>query len=449
MSAAIAARHYGLEVLVVDEQPTPGGQIWRNVEATATTSLGNVLGKAYSEGLSVVRAFRSSGAVYEPGTQVWHVESGTRAFMTRGGAATSVEASCILLATGAQERPVPFPGWTLPGVLTVGAAQIVLKTSRQLPEHPVWIAGSGPLPLLYASQLLKAGGQIAGFLDTTPPGRVSRAISSVGAAIVNAPGDILKGIGWLAMLRRRVPFYRHVTAIEALGTQTLTSLRFTVRGKTVAKDAHVLLVHEGVVPMIHPTLSLGCRHSWNEAQASFAPELDVWGETSEPGVFVAGDGAGIGGAKAACLRGEISALRVAVRLGRLSEADAGRAARPVQEMLGRALSVRPFLDKLYRPRQSALVPPDNVLACRCEEVSVGSIRAQAGQARQGPNQVKAFTRAGMGPCQGRLCAYTVANVLADAEDRPISEVGLYRVRPPIKPVTLRELAALDSGVNVP
>src|SRR6202008_2088643 len=103
----------------------------------------------------------------------------------------------------------------------------------------------------------------------------------------------------------------------------------TAGGRTATVAARLLLVHEGVVPTIHPTLALGCRHVWNADQDSFAPTLDIWGETSEPGVFVAGDGAGIGGASAACLRGEIAALRIASRVGRLPNTEAAALARPI------------------------------------------------------------------------------------------------------------------------
>lgn len=445
MSAAIMARRYGLDVLVADEQQTPGGQIWRNVEAVDTKQAA-VLGRAYSEGLATVRRFRTCGAVYEPSTQVWHIEAGPRVFMTRDSTAFSVEAGAVLLATGAQERPSPFHGWTLPGVMTVGAAQIALKSAGEIPDKPVWIAGSGPLPLLYAIQVLKAGGQIAGFLDTTPPGRLRAALPKFAAAVFGCPSDLIKGARWMSTLCRRVRYVHGVTEIAAIGDMALERLRFaTADGKAEVVDAQLLLVHEGLVPTLHPTLALGCRHVWNPDQDSFAADLDEWGETSERNVFVAGDGAGIGGAKAACLRGEIAALKVAVKAARIDEAEAVRVARPIRAQLKRALATRPFLDTFYRPRQSIFVPSDDTIACRCEEVLVGQVRAQtAAGGRPGPNQVKAFTRAGMGPCQGRQCNYTIAHVLAAAEGRDMSDVGLYRVRPPFKPVTLSELAALDA-----
>jgi NADPH-dependent 2,4-dienoyl-CoA reductase/sulfur reductase-like enzyme len=260
LSAAIEARRHGLDVLVVDEQPMPGGQIWRAVEAVAGTERAAVLGKSYEDGAAIVARFRACGARYEPETQVWQVEAGPKAFLKRNGAAFSVEAACLLLATGAQERPVPFPGWTLPGVMPVGAAQIVLKSSGQIPSDPVWIAGNGPLPLLYATQLLKAGGQIAGFLSTTPPGRPGMMLAKFAAAALSAPGDLLKGLRWLAALRLQTFYVPHVTEIEALGADTLEQIRYvTANGRSRTVEARLLLVHEGIVPTIHPTLALDCR----------------------------------------------------------------------------------------------------------------------------------------------------------------------------------------------
>ncbi len=448
MSAAIVARGYGLNVMVVDEQPRPGGQIWRDIEAVAGTQRAEILGSAYTDGLSVARQFRECGARFLPETRVWQVEAGGRVFMASSGRAETVEASAVLLATGAQERPVPFPGWTLPGVMTVGAGQILLKASGQIPDTPVWIAGCGPLALLYAVQLLRAGGRIAGFLDTTSSGRWAENAAPLLRASVAAPFELLKGLGWLTQLYRKARVVRNVVGIEAHGNDTLERLTYTRSGGgTVTVEARLLLVHEGLIPAIHPTLSIGCEHAWNSDQDSYSPQVDPWGETSESGIFVAGDGAGIAGAKAAVLRGRISAIGIAARLGRLSPIEADRQAKPLRADLKRALAARPFLDRYYRPRGAALSPADEALACRCEEVSAAKIRAMAQSGRPDPNRIKTFTRAGMGPCQGRQCNYAIANILAENGERAVADIGLYRVRPPFKPLTLGELSTLCARDN--
>jgi NADPH-dependent 2,4-dienoyl-CoA reductase/sulfur reductase-like enzyme len=431
---------------VVDDQPAPGGQIWRSVETVAAgpraTTRAAILGAAYLEGRPAVEAFRASGAVYEPGTELWQIEPGLRAFVTRDGKARAIEAKSVLLATGAQERPVP--------VLTVGAAQILLKSAGQVPAKPVWLAGSGPLALLYLTQLLSAGGQIAGYLDTTPPGRLGAALPYLPRAL-RAAGDLAKGVGWAWALRRRgVRIIRRVVDVEAIGSDRIEAIRYRALGEkqqTVPADA--LLVHEGVVPNIHAPLALGCAVQWQDDQDCYVPILDPWGESSQANIFIAGDGAGIAGVTAATLCGELAALRIAVKLDRAADAEATAAARPLRRRLARELALRPFLEAMFRPRPEIFAPADDTIVCRCEEVTARDIRAMARIGRPGPNQVKAFTRAGMGPCQGRQCGYTVTRLLATAEGRPAADVGFYRVRPPLKPVTLGELAALDQAETVP
>lgn len=444
MCAAIGMRAQGLSVLVVDEQPAPGGQIWRAVEAVAPTPTGTLLGEEYRAGADIAARFRACGANYEPDTRVWQVEAGWKVYMTRKGQAEAVRASQVILTMGAQERPAPFPGWTLPGVMTVGAGQILLKTSRQIPSDPVWVVGSGPLPLLYMAQLVRAGGKVAGWLDTSPPGGWRRALPWAGAALASAK-DILKGLAWMRELQvAGVARVRCVTAVRALGRDCLQEIEYTqANGKTVRVPASLLLSHEGVVPSIHMTQALGCAHEWNSQQACLVPVLDEWGQTDKPGIYVAGDGAGIGGAYAACARGELVALGVAARAGRLSGEAAAEKAAPLRKELKKLLRMRPMLDALYPPRTDIAAPADDTIVCRCEELTAGDIRKAAAIGQPGPNQLKAYTRAGMGPCQGRQCGYTVAHIIAQTQGRTVAEVGFYRIRPPLKPVTLAELVTLN------
>jgi NADPH-dependent 2,4-dienoyl-CoA reductase/sulfur reductase-like enzyme len=445
MSAAVRARQSGLSVLVVDEQPAPGGQIWRAIERVANTPTGALLGPEYQAGYALARAFRESGAVYEPDTQVWQIEPGWHVYMSRGQVADVVQGGNVLLAIGAQERPAPFPGWTLPGVMTVGAAQILLKTSNQVPDVPVWVAGSGPLVLLYMVQLLRAGGRIAGWLDTAPADSMKRGMPHLKGALASWR-DLLKGWQWSRKLARSgIEIVRGIDRFSVAGADRVRSLTYaTADGRSVTVPAQLVLVHEGVVPSVHMTQAIGCRHVWRDDQACLAPELDAWGETSEAGVFVAGDGAGIGGARAACVRGHLAAIGVARRAGKIDAAQAERDAQPLRRQLERELATRPLLDAMFPPRASAFDPSDDTIVCRCEELTAGEIRRAARIGRPGPNQIKSLTRAGMGPCQGRQCGYTVAQILARAQNRPVAEVGFYRIRPPLKPLTLGELATLDS-----
>jgi NADPH-dependent 2,4-dienoyl-CoA reductase/sulfur reductase-like enzyme len=450
MAAATRLATLGIAVTLIDEQPAPGGQIWRGIESNRDGALARALGADYGAGAAQAAALRASGCTLRFGTQVWQIEDVWQVFLKSRDGLEVASAAAILLAGGAQERPCPFSGWTLPGVVTVGGAQILMKTSGQIPAQPVWVAGSGPLPLLYMTQLLALGGRIAGYLDTTPRGNLAAALPHFPAALAGWR-DLRKGLAWLAGLRRAgVPVVKTVARLAAGGSDRLETLTYRRRGgRDITVPAELLLVHEGVVPSIHFTLALGCGHDWDDGQLCFVPRLDAWSETSRAGLFVAGDGAGIGGAVAARLRGEIAAIGIARRLGRLGEAEAARQAAPFRRALARALAPRRFLDALYRPRPEVFAPEPETLVCRCEEVTAAQVLAAAGAGDGGPNQVKAFTRAGMGPCQGRQCGYTVSHLLAGRQNRPVGEVGFFHIRPPLKPVSLGELAGLQVEESVP
>jgi hypothetical protein len=173
------------------------------------------------------------------------------------------------------------------------------------------------------------------------------------------------------------------------------------------------------------------------------PETGKWGETDKAGILIAGDGAGISGAMAAEFAGRIAALKAAQELGRISAQERDCLAAPLFSHRSRETAVRPFLDAAYPPYGSALRPADSTIVCRCEEVTAGDIRGYARLGCLGPNQAKAFGRAGMGPCQGRYCGLTVTALLAEANGQTRDETGYYRIRPPIKRVTLGELAAME------
>jgi NADPH-dependent 2,4-dienoyl-CoA reductase/sulfur reductase-like enzyme len=443
LAAAVKARSLGLDVVVLDEQPAPGGQVWRALEAQAARNEPWLPHDTRAEAL--IADFRSSGADYRPNRNVWQIEPGFTVFASANGKTDRIETQAVLLAAGAQERPVPFPGWTLPGVMTVGAAQILLKSSGQIPDEPVFIAGSGPLLLLYANQLLAAGGRIAGMLDTTLPSNRLPAMAALPEALRNAL-EIMRGLGWIRRLKQaKVPIVKGVSQLEALGQEAIEAIRYrTGAGEERTAPARLLLVHEGVVPSIHMSLALGCRHFWSDRQFCFVPQLDEYGQSSVPDLFVAGDGTAIGGVVAACLKGELAAIGAAVRLGHISTETAERDASVLRRKLGRALATRRMLDMLYRPRAEVLAPSDDTIVCRCEEITAGQVRAAARVGIGGVNQVKTFTRCGMGPCQGRQCGYTVSALVAEATGKQMDDIGFYRIRPPLKPVTLGELASIES-----
>lgn len=444
MTAATECVRLGLKVVVFDENAAPGGQIYRAITQSGRAER-PYLGNDYWHGTSLWEAFSATAATYVPSASVWSLEQqgeGDEATVelriSVAGRSRIVHASRVILATGATERPMPVRGWTLPGVMSVGAAQIALKASALLPEGPVILAGSGPLLYLYAAQILTAGGMIDAILDTTPRRNWLRAAPHIFSFLTSPYA--WKGLGLLLKVARAVRVFRSVTTLEINGKDGAEAVTFRAGGKSFSLPAKSVFLHQGVIPHGNLANSAGCEMAWSDRQKCFTPVVDGEGRSTRPAIFIAGDGSGIGGAVVAEFEGRICGIAAALEV---------LGSRPCEELRryvrlrDKALRGRTFIDLLYQPAQSFRAPTESdVIACRCEEVSVGAIREAAALGVAGPNQLKTMLRCGMGPCQGRMCAATVTELLADAQRRHPADIGTYRLRPPIKPVPLSEIAAL-------
>ena len=298
MAAAITARKHGLNVLVLDEQPAVGGQIFRNIEGLEKyrNSEYHKLGEEYLSGSKLVQQFRNSGVVYLNGRSVWQIDGdlGIHHVSTiPTDQKSSVPQFCktkyLLIAVGAMERPMPLPGWTLPGVMACTAADVLYKSSGMIPQGKVILAGSGPLLLLIACRLLDAGVKISAFLDTTPRGALIQALPHLPKAL-RAFGYLKKGLEMLWKLRTSgIPIYTGIQEIEALGNSKLEKVRFKKGMKHPEVSADLLLLHNGVVPNVQITRQLACDHSWYDVQRYWEPIVDDWGNTSMERTAVAGD----------------------------------------------------------------------------------------------------------------------------------------------------------------
>lgn len=436
MAAATTAAAAGLGVVVLDENPAAGGQIWRGI-ARAPAGRAQMMGPDYQAGLGHVQAFAASAARHVPGAAVWGMNrsaTGLDIGVVLGGRAARISARTVILATGAMERPMPLPGWTLPGVMTAGAAQIALKTAGMVPERRTVLAGTGPLLYLLAAQLARAGAAPVALVETRSRGAFL-------AAWRHAPGFLasglaIKGLGLWREMRAAVPVLRAEPGLSVTGQDRATGLRW--QGGAIAAD--LVLLHDGVVPVTNLTVAAGCEMIWDARQHCFRPRLDAMGQSTVPGLFVAGDGAGIGGAAAAVLAGQQAALAVLALLGR----GGGDGARAVRPALAAARRGRAFVDQAFAPRDASRIADDTVV-CRCEAITAGQIRAAARLGAPGPNQIKTFLRCGMGACQGRQCGLALSALIADTQARPIAETGALRTRAPVKPLRLGALAALPAA----
>lgn len=439
MAAASRAARAGLSVVVLDEQAASGGQIYRGIERSDARRR-DILGPDYAAGAPLAAAFAASGARLLSGASVWQVTRERTVHYLKDGAVGTLAARQVVLATGAMERPFPIPGWTLPGVLGAGAAQILLKAAGEVPAEPPVLAGCGPLLYLLGWQYVRAGVPIRALVDTTRADDRWRAKRHMWAALRAWP-QLSKGLQLMRALREaQVPIVEAADDLRVEGEHRVEALSFTSKGQPYRIATRLVLLHQGVVPNIQITQSLRAQHRWDDAQLCFTPCTDAWGELDLPDIFVAGDGRGIGGAQAAAAQGELVGLALAERHGRIETRQRDRLAAPLRTRLNELLRIRPFLDALYRPRDENRMPDDASIVCRCEEVTAGDIRHFVSLGCHGPNQAKSFGRCGMGPCQGRQCGLSVTEIIARERGVAPQEVGYFRIRAPIKPLTLGELA---------
>ena len=442
LTAALQLADAGVDVTLFDEQPSGGGQIYRHagrMDADATA----LFGRDYAAGGDLVRQFEEAaggdGLTYIAGATVWSVTEDGEVAWSIDNRSYSQHFEALVLATGALERAMPLPGWTNPGVLTVGAAQILMKTAGHVPKDAV-LVGSGPLLYLVADQMLAMGSAPRALLETQVMTDYLRALPRLRPNNVTL-SYLAKGLGMLRRLARaKVPRFTGVRDVSIIPAGDQHRVSFTCGDEQRQIDAGHVLLHAGVHPNIQLSQALGLTHHWNDVNECWEPETDRQGRTSKPGLYIAGDGAGILGADAARLSGELVAMAVLEDHG--GHVDAARlAAACVRHKSYHA--IRGFLDTLYAPKPFHALPADDTIICRCEEVAAGRVRSAVQLGCLGPNQLKAFSRCGMGNCQGRYCGLTVVNLIADTRGLPHADIGYYRIRTPIKPVTLEEIANHD------
>lgn len=429
--AALTLVAHGVHPVVIDEAPRAGGQIYRQPPP------GFVRGKAALYGFEAKRAAGVHAAMdalrgqvdYRPNTLVWNAE-GDRLMLLSGGHTGSLRRGPLIVATGATDRVLPFPGWTLPGIYTLGAAQIALKYQGCAIGSRVVFAGTGPLLYLVACQYARAGADVVAVLDSA-----SFADKVRGApAMLREPAVFAKGLYDLAWLKARgIPVHAHARPLRAAGDTRVSALAWHDgrRQHTIACDA----IGFGYALRSETQLAdlLGCQFAFEPLQRAHLPQCDAAGRTSVPDVYLAGDGAGIRGADAAEWAGERAALALLADQGiAVDQARAGW----LERRLARNTAFRRGLERAFPfPADWAQQAPDELVVCRCEEITAGELRqvARATGATE-LNRLKALSRVGMGRCQGRVCGAAAAEILAHTTHQPVALVGRLRSQAPVKPL---------------
>jgi NADPH-dependent 2,4-dienoyl-CoA reductase/sulfur reductase-like enzyme len=398
LAAAATAAAMGRSVLLLDQAPRPGGQIWRHRAGASIPARARQL----------MARVRASGVEQAVATVVDAPAPGTLA-VDFGGYTGLVHAGAIVLATGAVERLLPFPGWTLPGVTGVGGIQALLKGGLQVRGRRVVVAGSGPLLYPVAASLAHAGARVVAVLEQAPFGAVAR----FGARALLDPSRFLEAVRYRAATWRSA-WHHDAWVIRARGTERLESVTVSVRGRTREIACDWLGAAAGLAPRTELARLLGC------ALEGEAIAVDATQATSVPNVWAAGECTGVKGDAAAVLEGQVA--------GAAAAGDGGGMARRLAPARARGIAFGQRLASTFavRPGLRDRITPDTIL-CRCEDVPAGAIDPE-----WNARQAKLWTRVGMGLCQGNVCG--VACSALYGWEPPV-------VRPPLAAPTLAAWAA--------
>ena len=454
--AALRARALGLSVVLVDENHDAGGQVWRPIPAGFTRQPSATPTPESRDGDALRDELRRADITCLFGHKVWNIGSNFRCDLIGPGGPVSCQPRALLVATGTTERVVPFPGWTLPGVMGLAAATILLKSQNMLPGRQTIVAGSGPLLLAVANGILKAGGQVAAVIDQASQREWLGTLPS----LLGRPDLLWQGAKWQLNLRKAgVPvFYRSaISAVQAEGELfRVTVKRVDAGGSEVAARGALqeltgdsVVVGHGLVPGTDVTRLLRARHRFSRHSGGWIAETDADGRTSVAGLYIAGDGAGIAGAAAAGAHGEMAALAIALDLGAITLAANEKARAPLAAQWKKSARFGHAMAGLMAMRDGLVedITPETIV-CRCEDVTRAEIDDAALKGARDLNQIKAWTRCGMGPCQGRTCS-DVAGALLARHTGSRESAGFFTGRAPLRPVSLAEVAGDYVYADIP
>jgi NADPH-dependent 2,4-dienoyl-CoA reductase/sulfur reductase-like enzyme len=454
LAATAEAAGAGLSVLLVDERPTLGGQIFKQPGRGFRVTDAAALGPDFARGRRLIDLAERAGAQILLRTAVAAIRGTALALVEDERQTRHVVARHVILAPGAHDRPVAFPGWTLPGVITAGGAQTLVKTQRVLPGERIVFAGSGPLALAFPAQLRGYGANVVTVLETGPAPRPADVLRLLRAARGNE--HLLRDAAAYRgrLLRDRVPLRYGRVVVRAEGDGRVEEVVHAavdrdwrpLSGTEERVAADTLCVGYGFFPSVELPRLAGCDFTYDEGLGGPVVARDAWLRTTVAGISAAGDGTGVAGSYVAIDEGRLAALGALADLGALSAAAAEERARPIRVRLARKEAFRRALAPLHRvgPGIYELATPDTVV-CRCEGLTLGTLD-DALATTGDPNLVKLLTRAGMGLCQGRNCQRQIAAILARRHGVAIADVPVPTPRPPVRPVPIAAVA--DASVEV-
>jgi len=445
LSAALAAAECGVRVTLVDEYAQAGGQFYKQLSGGFAVRDRSRIPADYTKGDALLARVRAAAIDVWNDALVWgSFEPGVLS-IRRGGRMQTLKARKLIVATGAYERAAVFPGWDLPGVMTPGGAQTLVKYQNMLPGERIVLAGSGPFLLPVATTLIGAGANIAGIFEATSP----REWMQHAPRLWGHWARIGEGLRYHRTIRNagvRIQYGRIVVRAEGRESlERVVLMRCDARGRALPGTEHVeeadtLCASYGFVPAVQVTRMFGCNHRYESLKGGWVVSHDDAMETSVAGVYVAGEVAGIGGAHAAMAEGTLAGLNAAKALGHA--VSDGRLAAARRNRTGHRAFAAVVSDVFAIKADVYAAVTDETVVCRCEEVNASQIRSAAAEWGADVNFVKGVTRCGMGYCQGRICGPIAEALVSGALGAHPGTVEAFHVRAPLKPVTVSELASL-------
>ena len=462
MSAARLAASHGAAVVLIDDAPGLGGHFFKE------SQFGGIISHRQRKKLKELETHRqtlaASGTEVLTDVRVWGIFDETGSSLrgrtdphgtsfqlqldpTSRGIA-SLRTRFLILSPGVYDRPVPFPGWELPGVVTPGAVQMQLEKQGLLPGERVLVGGSGPLQLLVAAELVRHGVEVVAVVDTCGALECAPQIPTALGGLWSRLGEAAESAATL--VSRGVPILFRHAVFRALGTPEL-GVQAVVIGKVDEQGRPVpgserefeldtVCVGYGFIPSIAMTLHLGCAHRYDLDLQAFIPEHDKNMQTSVPGIYIAGDVTGAGGKPLAELQGKEAAISVLEKLGKIPGEQATRERSRLAPSIRREKRFAKWLWHRYRVRPGLLeLADDETVLCRCEAIHMRQFRESLKNGGRDLFGVKLRTRLGMGQCQGRYCVPNAALLISAHNGQPVSELDLPSIRPPIFPVRLKDI----------